>query len=447
MKNLFLLLISCCVLGNFASAQNSCANPDTLISGQVFNGVLPVSTGSAPIGPNYSCLGSQNNPYWLFVETCDPGQQTWTLTASDLSGTGVDIDFICWGPITGVTALSDLCTQVSLGTMPVVDCSYNTSGNETIEIPNSQAGEFYLIMITNFSNIPGIFTLNQTAGIGQSCNAVSPTQYCGVETIPVCELTMNDSANHCKILWEKPIGLSVDQFYIYRLNSMSVFQLIDSISDSDSSFYIDYTSNPAIQSYRYKINYKDTCGNIGNLSSYHQSIHLQSSPGFNSVHLNWNNYFGFSYPSYYILRGTDPFSMIVIDSISSAFLTYTDVNPIPGQNYYQIGITNPDPCFVSRDQMFVVSNISSSITNSVEEIHNFEFSMYPNPADQFITITSTKTEFNFSVIDINGRTIILNSSNAKKRHEISTSNLANGIYLVKIEIGDSEIIKKMVITH
>lgn len=444
MKTLIFIIL--CFSAFKLNAQNSCSNPDTIATGQTYIKALPINAGNAPAGPNYSCLASQVNPLWMFVEICQPGNMTISM---DSQSSANDIDFICWGPVTGISNLTDLCTQVSTGTIAVEDCSFSTAGVEYCDITNALGGEFYLIMVTNYSNQPGNVTVSQISGTAITCDSAGlATQFCGNYNLPPCEVTMNDSSNRCKILWEKIAGLAVDQYYIYRLNANSVYDLIDSIPENDSSFYIDYSSNPSTQPYRYKLGYKDTCGDISSLSGYHQSIHLQVMPGFNSVNLDWDSYIGLSFPTYYIMRGTDPFNMNIIDSVSSAFTSFTDFNAIPSEPYYQVGFVNPDPCEVTRSpEMLVVSNVFNIGTNGIEEITTNDFVIQPNPAEDLIYIHNKMSRdiTTISISDITGRKIKEWSDLNNSSEQLDISEISVGSYLLIIHSQGKQVVQKLII--
>src|SRR5690606_18420878 len=94
------------------------------------------------------------------------------------------------------TTLANICSQLNMscapspcpsnpsappGTYPVpgtniVDCSYSAISVENFSIPNAQAGEIYVVMITNFSNQPGLITLDQldTSTGSTNCDIVCP---------------------------------------------------------------------------------------------------------------------------------------------------------------------------------------------------------------------------------------------------------------------------------
>src|SRR5690606_23403420 len=65
-------------------------------------------------------------------------------------GDPIDVDFIVWGPFTEVPCAYEDLQQV-------VDCSYSSSAFEEVEILNAQAGEIYIMMITNYAGTFGTF--------------------------------------------------------------------------------------------------------------------------------------------------------------------------------------------------------------------------------------------------------------------------------------------------
>lgn len=55
---------------------------------------------TAPVGPNYGCLGSQPNPAWFYLQISTAGPVTLDMSNS----ASVDIDYIIWGPFTSPAA-------------------------------------------------------------------------------------------------------------------------------------------------------------------------------------------------------------------------------------------------------------------------------------------------------------------------------------------------------
>jgi hypothetical protein len=82
-----------------------------------------------------------------------------------------DIDFICWGPFADPY---DPCVT-GLTSNKVVDCSYSPNPTETCNIPNGQTGEYYILLITNYSQQPCHITFSQTGGTGTTdCTILPP---------------------------------------------------------------------------------------------------------------------------------------------------------------------------------------------------------------------------------------------------------------------------------
>jgi hypothetical protein len=64
------------------------------------------------------------------------------------------------------------------------------------------------------------------------------------------------------------------------------------------------------------------------------------------------------------------------------------------------------------------------------------FVMYPNPAKNVVyieNITSSSTQTNFVITDIQGKIVSSTTSNFEGKHSIDVSNFTNGVYFIKIE--------------
>lgn len=107
-------------------------------------------------GPFYACLASQPNPSWFYCKVGQSGSIEITITSNPSN----DVDFICWGPFSEPNACGSLTED------KVVDCSYSGGVPEICVIPNGIQGQYYYLMVTNFSNQPTQITLQQTSGTG-----------------------------------------------------------------------------------------------------------------------------------------------------------------------------------------------------------------------------------------------------------------------------------------
>ncbi len=180
--SLFILAAS----ANSAYAQGTCATAAPFCTGTTYT--FPNSTGtSAPSGPYYDCLSSRPNPVWYYLQISNPGNIQITVSQTNGSGSGIDVDFIVWGPFTSPTA--PCLSGLTSGT--VVDCSYSANSTEIVDIPNAQTGQYYLFLLTNYSNQSGTITFSQTAGAGATNCAV----LCGVSGFTATPSACNSGTN------------------------------------------------------------------------------------------------------------------------------------------------------------------------------------------------------------------------------------------------------------
>ena len=132
-----------------------------------------VNAGSGETGPDYDCLYTQPNPAWYYMRIGDPG----SMDIHMFSTPEVDIDFCCWGPFDDPTTP---CPN-GLTEDKVVSCSYSTSWTEHCMIPaTAQTGEYYILVITNYSNQPCNINFSMVAGNGSTdCGILPPVDIIG----------------------------------------------------------------------------------------------------------------------------------------------------------------------------------------------------------------------------------------------------------------------------
>ena len=165
-KYLFLLLLSCLSLTAFA--QSPTADSQTQFCGDTNLPPFPNTTdGPSALIPDeaasYGCLGTYPNPAWFYTQVDQSGSITFTMTQTSTSGQGIDVDFIAWGPFDGPPPIYG---ADNLNPSTQVGCSYSTASVEQFTIPQAVAGQYYVVLLTNFSNQPGTITFDQTGGTG-----------------------------------------------------------------------------------------------------------------------------------------------------------------------------------------------------------------------------------------------------------------------------------------
>ena len=92
---------------------------------------------------HFGCLMTHPGEQWLYLTIQRGGVFAMTTSSSR------DHDYAVWGPFASLEA-----AQRSCGTLPSpADCGYSTSATEHLSIPNVQAGEVYVVLLTNFARV------------------------------------------------------------------------------------------------------------------------------------------------------------------------------------------------------------------------------------------------------------------------------------------------------
>ncbi len=135
------------------------------------------TTGIPSIGGSgiYDCLLTAPNPAFYFMNITTAGPINFNISQQTFGGVGIDVDFVLWGPF---ASQATMCSSISAAN--VVDCSYSTAAVETAVIPNALPGQWYMMLITNFSDQPGVINFSQTNGStpgagATNCNIVTAT--------------------------------------------------------------------------------------------------------------------------------------------------------------------------------------------------------------------------------------------------------------------------------
>ena len=103
----------------------------------------------------------------------------------------------------------------------------------------------------------------------------------------------------------------------------------------------------------------------------------------------------------------------------------------------------------------VLNVIKSVVTNVTKDIPiGLKFITYPNPFNHFLNIEYTipnQTNVRLTVYDLYGRIIqiLVNEKQEPDKYSIQwdSSNQSVGMYIIKLQIGDEQIIKKVILTR
>jgi hypothetical protein len=273
----------------------------------------------------------------------------------------------------------------------------------------------------------------------------------------ICMVTVDTVlSNHNIIIWEKDLTVidAIDSFIVYREISGSYVQ-IGAVHCDSLSLFEDFSADPNVSQHRYKLGIKDTCGTIGELSDFHTTIHLQYLQNGN---FQWTAYEieNISNPvaSYNFYRddnssGTFPINPNIIISTGT---TYTDIDYLtyPNARYIiDVNWLNSLACEATR------ANINTSRSNTkgiaappidvINEMVSNLITLTPNPTNGAIRITLPDVLLGQTMVLTNAVGQILQTTTITSTSvEYDLSNLADGIYFVRVQTHSGVITKKIV---
>jgi len=363
------------------------------------------------------------------------------------------------GNISGNTAVC----QGSLQTYSITPVLGATS--YTWSLPNGWSGNSDSISITTIAgNSGGVISV--IANGDTCCNSSAQTLNITEPPIPnvaVCLVSVDSASTHNIIYWDKPITTVIDSFFIYREVTTNNFIKIASQPYDSLNEYHDYTANPNITSYKYKVSVLDTCNNESELSDYHHTIHLQN---LGSGNLQWSLYDieNASNPVtlYRVYRddfGTNDFSPIS-STIPGGNATFTDVNyaSFPSARYV-VDVDWNIICSVFQTAVTTTrSNLRTQLdtTDGINEILENLITVYPNPADEKITIEfpSTMKISTVELVNTVGQIVYRepalpaagkNNFSDKTKKQIAVEGFAEGVYTLCVYTNNGKVMKKVIL--
>ncbi len=263
----------------------------------------------------------------------------------------------------------------------------------------------------------------------------------------ICIVGVDTASNKNIIIWNKPVSSVISAFKIYKeTTAANIYNVLSTQPYSSLSSYIDLSSNPSTKADRYKISAVDTCGSETLISSFHKTNHLTINQGVGTNwNLIWDGYEGFSFPTYYIYRGTSTANMSNIGSIQSNLTSYTD-NPGAGVFYYMIEVVNPNSCNPTKSLNSSFSNIiqTTNVGININTKDDLKFDIYPNPVTNELTIEmiGNKEKVAFNIFNSIGQTVY--NGNLIEKTIVQTSSFASGVYIIKLNNGKVFEFKKIV---
>ncbi|MBP7808297.1 MAG: T9SS type A sorting domain-containing protein [Bacteroidia bacterium] len=317
--------------------------------------------------------------------------------------------------------------------------------------------------ITATPTVTTVYTINATSlngcngGGSFTVNIVQPP-------IPnICQVTTDSLGFNNEIYWDKTLYPSADSFIVYRETSLNNYKRIAALHKSVYSMYVDTNrsigpanGNPNLTYYKYKMQIRDTCGNLSAMSKWHETIFIQDQLNGN---FNWNSYgIELSAPPitlYNVKRrmvstGTETLIVSTVGNLANDPF-YASFWPLNVKWFVDaVGFS----CNATAKVMVLKTKTKSNQSNDklAMGITNYALAnnvhIYPNPASDLLNIDLnglSKTETNIEILNTLGQ-IVYETKSLNQHLVINTSELAGGVYIVNIKQNNNVIaVKKVVI--
>lgn len=256
----------------------------------------------------------------------------------------------------------------------------------------------------------------------------------------ICMVTVDPNAGKNIIIWEKTPDQGIAAYNVYReTNIRDTFDPIGILSSENPGVFIDNDSDPAMQSYKYKITSVDSCGNESALSASHATMHLTLNLGLNGgTNLIWSKYYGFDVQTYNIWRGSSADNMFIIGSVSGSNFTFTDQYPLAGTDIYQVEVVSPFSCNINNLKATYsssYSNIAYRYAAAIDEFSFNKFRIFPNPTSNITTLEFSNPEreqYQLILTDLTGKVLKTLDNINDDKIEINLDGLSDGLYLIEL---------------
>ena len=393
---------------------------------------FPAATGTtSEFGGGICCLGSTPNPAWYYMRIEEPGPIDLLISSS------FDVDFICWGPFTEFQWQNGICGEVTdpnqdCGvTAPsfYLDCSFSGSATETCNIPNAQEGEFYLMLITNFSNqVTNINVIQSNNSGSMNCqltcdlevnldvsncdplsNTFTVTGQVTFNTPPTTGLVSIVNSLGGNLEFSAPFGSTIDFEFVDLASNGAVGEIEIDFVDTNGCYFYKYYTAPEPCS---------ICQVVASNSSPFatgQSVFLSATSVPNATYV-WTGPNGF-------------YSTLQNPVLTNAGQSMQGI-------YTVTAFVDLNDCQSTATTNVVLDSTLGAGNQAVELDINNAFSFWPNPvSDQlFVSFNSPEKVINIQIFDMNGRLILPRWSEVSNTNcLIIIHDLPQGLYQVAIQ--------------
>ncbi|RFS14262.1 LamG-like jellyroll fold domain-containing protein [Emticicia sp. C21] len=133
-------------------------DPNNYATGSSFSYSAPVNNNSyltGPNGANYDCLYSVPNQAWFVITVNTGGNLSFNFSNTN----DYDVDAAIWGPISN----NDMANACAATLNTPISCDFDGTRPD-LYISNAQAGQKYVMVVSNYSNANTTININQPTG-------------------------------------------------------------------------------------------------------------------------------------------------------------------------------------------------------------------------------------------------------------------------------------------
>jgi len=93
----------------------------------------------------------------------------------------------------------------------------------------------------------------------------------------------------------------------------------------------------------------------------------------------------------------------------------------------------------------IIVNNNSTVLNVGEFEKNNSIAIYPNPTNEFLTISNLQPNAILSVNSLNGKNVYRSNNNKNDDLTLSVKEWAKGVYIIRIQDGSETVVKKFIV--
>lgn len=401
---------------------------------------ISFTSSSTASNENYfpQCFGGNPlvAPSWFILTIANPGTLTLQISQVDSNtGVGIDVDYALYGPFSNT---NNLCSNINNANL--ASCSYSTAAIENVFVPNSNAGDLYVLIIDNYAALngqSGPINVTQTAGTGSTnCDFLSLTKITNPDNSAIiqndfCKPTTKDIKANVDVTYFSGLASNLRFDYTWFRNGTQIGTPILGSNTSSNTITTTESGTYKVETRAYDVT------NPGVVQSSEASVDLQFHETPNITIQNTNTVCLNSNPVLNIAINNSAQLNTTVDILTYQwFLNGNLINGATNANFtpalpgdYYVIVSN-NPCTtVQSNTIRIIANPNVSIANNQTICEGTNYTIVSSNANAANTSNVTYEWFKDGVTTgITTANYVVNSTN-------QAINTTSSYYVVTTEQG------------